>query len=172
MRHQAIADERASPPARRRASQRGWRAAARSGSTCPPAARHQQAELLDRAVAASTSPATAPSYMTTIRSASVRISSRSSLIRSTPTPSRRGLAQVLVHGLDRGDVEPTGRRRGDEHAGVARELAAEHDLLEVAARICALRRRAEGWASLASLPDLRPRGWREAHPGAAEMHLF
>ena len=25
---------------------------------------------------------------------------------------------------------------------------------------------------LAPLPDLRPGGWREAHPGAAEMHLF
>ena len=38
-------------------------------------------------------------------------------------------------------------------------------------RASELRRRTESWASLASLLDLRPGGWREAHPGAAEMHL-
>ena len=45
----------------------------------------------------------------------------------------RGLAQVLVHGLDRADIEPTGRSRGNEHARLARELAGEDDLLQVAA---------------------------------------
>ena len=51
-------------------------------------------------------------------------------------------------------------RRGRRRAGGECQWAAE------------LRRCAEGWASLASLLDLRPGGWREAHPGAAEMHLF
>ena len=39
-----------------------------------------------------------------------------------------------MHRLDRADVEPARRRRGDEHARLARELAREHDLLQVAAR--------------------------------------
>ena len=71
--------------------------------------------------------------MTTIRSASARISSRSSLISSTPTPSSGRLAQVGVHGLDRADVEPARRRRRDQDLRLARELAAEHELLQVAA---------------------------------------
>ena len=39
-------------------------------------------------------------------------------------------------------------------------------------RAAELRRRAEGRAGLASLPDLRPGGRCETHPGAAGMHPF
>ena len=52
----------------------------------------------------------------------------------TPTPPAAAVAQVRVHGLDRADVEAARRRGGDEHARLARELAREHDLLQVAAR--------------------------------------
>ena len=98
------------------------------------ASRHQQAELLDGGRSPRrVSPTIAPSYMTAIRSASARISSRSSEISSTPTPSAAACAQVAVHRLDRGDVEPARRRRDDEHARAAVELAREHDLLQVAA---------------------------------------
>ena len=38
-----------------------------------------------------------------------------------------------MHDLDAGNVEPAGRRRSDEHDGVAGELSREHDLLQVAA---------------------------------------
>jgi hypothetical protein len=62
--------------------------------------------------------------------------------------------QRLLSGSDRP------HRRGRRRAGREYQWAAE------------LRRRAESWASLASLLDLRPGGWREAHPGATEMHLF
>ena len=45
-----------------------------------------------------------------------------------------------MDGLDRADVEAARRRRGHEHAWLARELAREHDLLQVAARELAGRR--------------------------------
>ena len=57
---------------------------------------------------------------------------------------RRGLAQVAVHGLDRADVEAARRRRGHEHPRLARELAREHDLLQVPARELAGRRERAG----------------------------
>src|SRR5438094_4097389 len=50
----------------------------------PPAIRRPSSSTV--AVLASRSPTTEPSYMTTIRSASTKISSRSSLSSSTPTP--------------------------------------------------------------------------------------
>ena len=78
-------------------------------------------------------PTTAPSYITAMRSARARISSRSSLMSNTPTPveaaSRRYAWTVSM--LD--DVEPARRRGGDEHCGLAGELAGEHDLLQVPA---------------------------------------
>src|SRR5919201_191382 len=45
-----------------------------------------------------------------------------------------GVAEVLVHGLDRADVEAARRRRRHEELRQDRELAREHNLLEVAAR--------------------------------------
>src|SRR5207248_9099392 len=44
-----------------------------------------------------------------------------------------GVAQVLVHGLDRADVEAPRRRGGDEQLRQDRELSREDDLLQVAA---------------------------------------
>ena len=95
--------------------------------------------------------------MTAMRSASARISSRSSLISSTPTPSRGRVAQVRVHGLDRADVEPARRRGGDEHARLARELAREHDLLQVAARQLPRRRVGPGRRARRSARSARAR---------------
>src|SRR5205823_13272121 len=54
------------------------------GSLSPPAISSPNSSTV--ADSAARSPTTAPSYITTTRSASARISSRSSLISSTPTP--------------------------------------------------------------------------------------
>src|SRR5438552_16814084 len=56
----------------------------------------------------------------------------------------RSGAQIGVHGLDRADVEATGRRRGDDEPWLAGELPREHDLLEVAAGEQARGRRRAG----------------------------
>ncbi len=88
------------------------RAGARCGS-CGPS-RHQQADLLDgRRRLRRARRRSRPSYMTAMRSASARISSRSSLISSTPTPSAAACAQVRVHRLDR-------RRRRARASGTRR----------------------------------------------------
>ena len=68
---------------------------------------------------------------------------------------RRRLAQVAVHGLDRGDVEAARRRRGDEHARLALELAREHDLLQVAARELARRQLGAAAAHVVALDQRR-----------------
>src|SRR5919198_2319985 len=67
------------------------------GSSPPAINRPSSSTVAD---SASRSPATPPSYMTTMRSASARISSRSSLISSTPSPfaaaSRRYACTVSI----------------------------------------------------------------------------
>ena len=63
------------------------------------------------------SPAIRPRLITRTRSESARISSRSSLISRIAGPARGGAAE---HGVDEGagrDVEPAGRRVGDEDGG-------------------------------------------------------
>src|SRR5207244_7567029 len=48
--------------------------------------------------------------------------------------TRRGRsAQIRVHGLDAGDVEPSRRRCGDEYHGLTGKLACENHLLQVPA---------------------------------------
>src|SRR5437764_1064207 len=54
------------------------------------------------------------------------------------------VAEVRVDGLDRSDVEPTGRRGRNEQLRLTRELAREHHLLQVAAGEQACRRRRAG----------------------------
>ncbi len=83
-----------------------------------------------------------------------RISSRSSLMRSTRDAVCGGLAQVRVHRLDRADVEPARRRRGDEQPRLAGELAREHDLLQVAAREQPRRRAGPGRGDAVALDQL------------------
>ncbi len=66
------------------------------------------------------------------------------------------LAQVRVHRLDRGDVEAARRRRGDEHARARRrELAREHDLLQVAAGELPRRQLRAAAADVVALDQLR-----------------
>ena len=133
------ARRRASRAARRPCSQRGARRARRSMP-------HQRPRHRTPAISSPSSSTSAPSRASTLaddralvhhersRSARASTSSRSSLISSTADAVGGRVAQVAVHGLDRADVEAARRRRGDEHARLARELAAEHDLLQVAAR--------------------------------------
>ena len=71
--------------------------------------------------------------------------------------SLRRLAQVAVHRLDRGDVEPACRRRDDEHARASLELPREHDLLEVPAGELARRQLRAAAANVVALDQLAPR---------------
>ena len=71
--------------------------------------------------------------MTRIRSESERISSSSSETSRIARPSSRSSIEAAVDELDRADVEPARRLRGDQDARVAVDLAREHDLLLVAA---------------------------------------
>ena len=71
--------------------------------------------------------------MTTIRSASAQDLVEVLADQEHPDALLGGLPEIGVHGLDRADVEARGRRRGDQHLRLARELAAEDELLEVAA---------------------------------------
>ena len=80
------------------------------------------------------SPTIRPSYRTRMRSESDRISSSSSETSSTAVPPFLRLDELLVHELDRTDVEAAGRLRRDQDARLAAELAGEHDLLLVSAR--------------------------------------
>ena len=82
--------------------------------------------------AAENSSTNRPSNMTTIRSASATISSRSSAI-SNAQSLRSGLEQMAVDFLDRGDVEPPGRMDSDEQSWLAQHLATDKQALGVAA---------------------------------------
>ena len=101
-------------------------------SSWPPAiSSPSSSTVADRA---SRSPAMPPSYITAIRSARARISSRSSLISSTPTPvaaaSRRYAWTVSM-------LETSRPRVGDAATRTRRlpgKLPREHDLLKVPAR--------------------------------------
>src|SRR5204862_264167 len=63
--------------------------------------------------------------------------------------------QIAVHGLDRGDVETACRRRGDEHARAALELACEHDLLQVSTRELARGQLRPATADVVAVDQLR-----------------
>ena len=81
----------------------------------------------------------------------------------------RGVAKVVVNVLDRADVETARRRGGDQHARRARELAAEHDLLQVAAgelarRDVRSRRRARRSWRIRTLRALADRSQPEERP--------
>ena len=114
-------------------------ASRRSILTAPCPSRHEQPELLDVArarVELSGDPALVHHHDP--------VGEREDLVevfadQETATPGRC-LAQVRVHGFDRADIEPARRRRGDEHARLALELAGEDDLLQVPAGEPARRR--------------------------------
>ena len=120
------------------------------------AAGHQQADLVDvgrRRIG--NEPTIRPSYMTTTRSDSDRISSSSSEISTIATPGRAPLEQDPVDRLDRADVEPARRLDGDHHPRLRIDLAGEDEPLQVAARqepgLRVDRRRGDGVLVLESL---------------------
>ena len=128
---QADRDERARRP--RRASARGSTSAAAPGAArqpasvepgsaavAPPSRRPSAGpSRISSASAAASSPAIRPPYRTTIRSESVRISSRSELISRTPLPVARRSSSARADELGRGDVDARGSagRRSSRRAG-------------------------------------------------------
>ena len=97
--------------------------------------RHEQPDLVDVGRRPRrTMPAIRPSYMTSTRSASARISSRSSLISRIAVPSVAPLEQEPVDRLDRPHVQAARGLDGDHHRGLRLDLARQDQPLEVAAR--------------------------------------
>ena len=95
--------------------------------------------------------------MTRMRSESERISSSSSETSRIARALVALLHEPAVHELDRADVEPARRLRGDQHARVAVDLAREHDLLLVAAREAARPRVRPAAADVVGLDQPSPR---------------
>ena len=82
---------------------------------------------------AGTSPVMRPANITTMRSASDRISSSSTETTSTAQPCVAALHQLAMDEFDGADIDAARRLADQQHLGLARHLARQHQLLLVAA---------------------------------------